>query len=116
MPPSEYFWFNVHVLKIALWKAGSRQMNRLEVCKKLADQNLLCSFNAVLSQSFILYRGPLNQRSISKNLGNITHVLISCGASEYKLYILNLAQKYEYEEEKMIEEILIFNAKRIIPK
>ena len=57
-------------------------MNRLEVCKKLENRNLLCRFNDVLSQSFVLYRGPLNYRSIIKRLGNVTHVLISCGASE----------------------------------
>ena len=34
-------------------------MNRLEVCKKLEDQNEQCRFNAVLSQSLLLYRGPI---------------------------------------------------------
>ena len=36
--------------------------------------------------------------------------------SERKIYVLNLARKYEYEKEKIIKEILIFHAKRIIPK
>ena len=38
-------------------------MNRLEVGEKLKDPNSQCRFNAVLSQSLLLYGGPLVEGS-----------------------------------------------------
>ena len=46
-------------------------MNQLEVCKTLEDRNSQRRINAVLSQSLILYHGPLVHESSSDRIGHV---------------------------------------------
>ena len=58
-----YTYYRKHFDKLVFGKT-----TRLEVCKKLEDRNSQRRFSAALSQSLLLYSGPLIHRSISDRI------------------------------------------------